>query len=133
VRIFERADDVWIEAALGIRGLTGEAAQAFAAQHRAIGIASGWALALDRGQPVGVGAVAIERGWAGLHGIYVAKAARRSGLARGISQGLLAFAQARGARRAWLQVEQTNAAALPLYADLGFRTAYAYHHRMRPR
>jgi ribosomal protein S18 acetylase RimI-like enzyme len=133
VRFLTQPDEAWIEAAVAIRGLSGEPAQVFAAQHRAIGIASVWALALNEGQPAGVGAVAIERGWAGLHGIYVAKSARRSGLARRISQGLMGFAHAQGARRAWLQVEQTNAAALPLYASLGFRTAYAYHHRIRQR
>jgi ribosomal protein S18 acetylase RimI-like enzyme len=66
-----------------------------------------------------------------LLGIYVAKFARRRGLARRVSQALLAYASIRGATRAWLQVEQANAAALPLYAALGFRTAYAYHHRIR--
>lgn len=133
VSILDRPDDAWIEAAAGIRALDGSALETFAAQHRAVGVVSGWALALDQGRPAGVGVVAVERGWAGLHGIYVAKAARRLGLARHISLALLAFAHAKGARRAWLQVEQTNAAALPLYAALGFRTAYAYHYRVRPK
>jgi ribosomal protein S18 acetylase RimI-like enzyme len=80
--------------------------------------------------PVAVGVVAIERGWAGLHGIHVAKSVRRQGLARKLSEDLLGFAYARGARRAWLQVAQGNAAALLLYESLGFHTAYGYHHRV---
>lgn len=131
LRLFDRPERAWIAAALKVRGLTGEAAEVFALQHQAVGIDAAWALIADGDQPAAVGVVAIERGWAGLLGIYAAKHARRRGLARRISQGLLSHAQGRGATQAWLQVEQANAAALPLYAELGFRTAYAYHHRMR--
>jgi ribosomal protein S18 acetylase RimI-like enzyme len=130
VRIAD-APGAWIGAAAEIRGLSGEAAEVFALQHRAVAIDAGWALLTEDGRPAAVGVTAIERGWAGLLGIYVAKFARRRGLARRVSQALLAYASIRGATRAWLQVEQANAAALPLYAALGFRTAYAYHHRIR--
>jgi ribosomal protein S18 acetylase RimI-like enzyme len=37
----------------------------------------------------------------------------------------------RGATRAYLQVEETAAAALSLYASAGFETRYAYHYRSR--
>lgn len=133
VRILARPDGPWIEAAVAVRGLSGEAATVFAAQHQAIGIETRWALVMLADTPVAMGIVAIERGWAGLHGIYVAKTARRRGLARRISGALLGCAHAKGAGRAWLQVEQANAAALPLYTGLGFETAYAYHHRVRSR
>lgn len=123
-------NDAWIDAAASIRGLTGDEAAIFAMQHRAVAIDSAWMLIKMNGRPAGVGVVAIERGWAGLHGIYVAKDVRGRGLARKLSQDLLGFSYARGARRAWLQVAQTNAAALPLYHSLGFRTAYSYHHRV---
>jgi ribosomal protein S18 acetylase RimI-like enzyme len=131
VRIFDRVDEGWIAAAIGVRGMTGEAAEVFALQHRAVGIEAGWAIITEAGRPAAVGVVAIEREWAGLLGIYTAKFARRRGLAWHISQGLMDYAHAKGAARAWLQVEQANAPALPLYAALGFRTAYAYHHRVR--
>jgi N-acetylglutamate synthase len=131
IRIFTAPDDAWIAAAGDIRGLRGEAAEVFALQHRAVAVDAAWALTMDGGRPAAVGVVAIERGWAGLLGIYVARFARRRGLARRISQGLLAHAHGVGASRAWLQVEQANVAALSLYAALGFRTVYAYHHRVR--
>ena len=117
--------------AVEIRGLTGEAAEVFALQHRAVAVDVGWALLTEDGRPAAVGVTAIERRWAGLLGIYVARFARRRGFARRVSQALLAHAHTKGAAHAWLQVEQANAAALPLYAALGFRTAYAYHHRVR--
>ena len=120
----------WIAAALELRGLCGEEAAVFAAQHRAVAVESIWASVLVEGRPVAVGVAAIERGWAGLHGIYAAKWVRRQGVARKLSEALLGFSYARGARRAWLQVAQSNAAALPLYRSLGFKTAYSYHHRI---
>lgn len=130
--VFDHASDAWIDAATRIRSLSGEEAVIFAAQHRAVAINSAWAMIEMNGHPVAVGIAAIERGWAGLHGIHVAKGVRRQGLARKISEVLLGFAHARGARRAWLQVAQANAAALPLYHGLGFRSAYSYHHRVGP-
>lgn len=130
VHIFGAASDAWIAAAIRVRGLSGEEAGVFAAQHRAVAIDSGWALIEAIGRPAAVGVVAIERGWAGLHGIHVAKGVRRQGLARKLSEVLLGFAYARGARRAWLQVAQANTAALPLYHSFGFRTVYSYHHRV---
>lgn len=130
VQIFARPERAWVEGAIAIRGFSGEASDVFAAQHHAVGVEGGWAIVTCADGPGAVGVVAIERGWAGLHGIYVAKSARRRGLALSLSEALLAYAFARGARRAWLQVEQRNTAALPLYAGLGFRTAYPYHHRV---
>jgi ribosomal protein S18 acetylase RimI-like enzyme len=65
-------------------------------------------------------------------GIYVAANARRRGYARQISETLIGFAHARGAKRTWLQVEQNNFRALPLYEGFGFQTAYEYHHRIQP-
>jgi GNAT superfamily N-acetyltransferase len=132
VHISSVANDAWIDAAIGIRGLSDEEALVFAAQHRAVAIDSGWALIETLGRPTAVGVVAIERGYAGLHGIHVAKGVRRQGLARKLSEFLLGFSYAHGARRAWLQVAQTNTAALPLYHSLGFRTVYSYHHRVEP-
>jgi ribosomal protein S18 acetylase RimI-like enzyme len=116
-----------------MRRLDKEATRILEAQHCAIGIESGWASLEHEGQAVAVGAVGIERGWAGLHGIYVADTARGRGFARRLSEALLAHASVKGAHRAWLQVEQTNAAAVSLYARLGFRTAYAYRYRAQAR
>jgi hypothetical protein len=38
----------------------------------------------------------------------------------------------RGARHGFLQVTQTNDAALPIYRRFGFATRYTYHYRARP-
>lgn len=132
VALATTASDAWIEAACSVRGYSGAEAAIFSAQHRAVAIASVWVLIRANGEPAAVGVAALERGWAGLHGIHVAKGARRRGLARKVSEALLGFSYKQGARRAWLQVAQANTAALPLYESLGFRTAYTYGHRVAP-
>ncbi len=132
IRFLEHAHDDWLAAARVMRGLTGEEAELFNLQHRAVGVEARWALFIDGNQTIAVGVVAIERQWAGLHGIYVAKNSRRKGVARALSEALIGTAYERGARQVWLQVEQGNGAAVPLYESLGFRTAYAYQHRVRP-
>lgn len=132
IHILERAEEKWLQAAQMLRGLTGEEASVFELQHWAVGVEARWAMFMEAEQVIGIGVVAIERQWAGLHGIHVAKSARRKGVARALSEALIGAAHALGAKRAWLQVEQANSAALSLYGELGFRTAYAYKHRVRP-
>jgi ribosomal protein S18 acetylase RimI-like enzyme len=65
--------------------------------------------------------------WAGLSSLHVTEGARRSGLARSLCTGLLAWAVERGATRAYVQVLADNAAAARLYESMGFGA----HHRSR--
>lgn len=65
--------------------------------------------------------------WAGLSAVHVAEGSRRSGLARSVCDGLLAWAAGRGATRAYVQVLADNDAATRLYESMGFRV----HHRSR--
>lgn len=86
-------------------------------------------LLLD-GEEAAFGLAVAERGWVGLYDIVVAPDRRGLGLGRRLVAGLLAWGQAQGAGRAYLQVRDGNAVALALYGSLGFRTAYAYRHRV---
>ncbi len=52
--------------------------------------------------------------------IVVARAGRRSGLARSLLAAHLARLSARGVSRLFLEVEEANAAALGLYREFGF-------------
>lgn len=132
IEVQGRVSDTWLAAALSIRGVVGEEREIFRMLHRAIAVETGWALARVDGRAVACGCVSVERGWSGLTGIYVHEDARRRGLARNVTEALMSWAHSRGARRMWLQVDQTNSAAITLYSSLGFRTSYTYHYRVAP-
>ncbi|MEW5809554.1 MAG: GNAT family N-acetyltransferase [Actinomycetota bacterium] len=79
-----------------------------------------------------VGRVAITEApdgtrWAGVSAVHVVEAARRQGLARRLCEGLLGWAGARGATRAYVQVVADNDGARRLYEQMGF----TLHHRSR--
>ena len=132
VEIFEQATEAWIEGALTLRGVSGDERDVFRAQHRAISVKAVWALARENGEAVACGCSTVERGWSGLTGIHVRKDARRRGLARKITEALMSWGASEGADRTWLQVDQKNSAAIPLYQSLGFRTDFVYHYRVQP-
>jgi ribosomal protein S18 acetylase RimI-like enzyme len=73
-----------------------------------------------------------HRELAGLFEIATHPAEQRRGHARRLILSALKWARQRGARRAWLQVETSNAAALALYRALGFAEVYRYHYRRPP-
>jgi len=85
------------------------------------------------GATAAIGACAVDGEWAGVFAMRTDPRRRRSGLARGVLGGLLAFAQRSGARHAYLQVEATNIAALALYRQAGFEEAYRYRYWSRSR
>jgi ribosomal-protein-alanine N-acetyltransferase len=57
-----------------------------------------------------------------VHNLAVPPERRRLGLGRRLMELALDWGRGRGARRAFLEVRPTNAAALALYGSLGFRT-----------
>lgn len=85
----------------------------------------------EKGQPVGFGLAVLERGAVGLYDLAVAPAHRGCGRGRALVQALLHWGAEAGATSAYLQVRAQNAPALGLYEGLGFKTAYAYHYRVR--
>lgn len=58
--------------------------------------------------------------WAGLSAVRVAEDRRRAGHARRLCAALLAWAAARGADRAYVQVLADNTGAIALYEQMGF-------------
>ena len=69
---------------------------------------------------------------AGLFEVATALEFRRKGNARALLLAALKWAAAKGAQKAWLQVEEANTAALELYSKLGFTPFYRYHYRVAP-
>jgi N-acetylglutamate synthase len=68
----------------------------------------------------------------GLFDLATAPAARRAGHATAVTSALLAWGVRGGARRAYLQVAETNLAARSLYERLGFGLAYRYVYAVGP-
>jgi ribosomal protein S18 acetylase RimI-like enzyme len=87
-------------------------------------------VAID-GQIVALGFATCLGSYVGLAQLHTAAPQRRRGWATLLIERLLGWAQAAGAKTAWLQVELDNPAALALYARLGFRSLYEYWYRER--
>ncbi|GJM12115.1 MAG: hypothetical protein DHS20C12_05180 [Pseudohongiella sp.] len=66
----------------------------------------------------------------GIFGIATAPDYRNQGHALKIVQSLLKWGMANAAKYAYLQVEESNHAAISLYEKLGFETAYSYWYRV---
>lgn len=124
-------DDGFAAVFVGAGGGEAEAAERLAALGRMPPPAVFARLEAD-GAPVAIGACAVEGEWAGLFAMRTIAGFRRRGLARRLAAVLLAQAARLGARRAYLQVEASNAAAIALYRGLGFETAYAYRYAVSP-
>lgn len=82
----------------------------------------------DADGPAAAGTASFSHGWAGIHGMRTALRCRGRGLA-GLLLGTLAQeAMARGLEHVFLQVHESNTAALALYRRGGFTTAWRYHY-----
>jgi GNAT superfamily N-acetyltransferase len=92
----------------------------------------GFVTTYDGDEPVGIGRVSIEGTWAGVTSVDVAPGRRRSGIGTVVMRELLAWAGDKGAVASYLQVRALNAAALRLYAALGYVTHHPYGYRVPP-
>lgn len=81
------------------------------------------------GEPVATAICVHDNDLAGLFEVATSSQWRRRGHGRDIVLAALKWAKLLGARRAWLQVEADNEAALGLYRSLGFDELYRYHYR----
>ena len=79
-------------------------------------------------QALAAGTASFSQEWASIHGMRTKPAARGQGHASQILRGLAAVAAQRGLKRVFLQVEETNTAALALYARASFQTVWRYHY-----
>lgn len=85
-----------------------------------------FALVRVAGEPAGTGYARVDRDWLYIACVGTRPGHRRRGLARAVSERLLAWGAGAGARHAVLQVETKNAAAQRLYEQLGFARRYVY-------
>ncbi len=92
---------------------------------------AGFAAVRQDGRIVGCGLGVVQDGWLGVFDVIVDGAARRQGHGERLMRGLMAWGQRMGADKAYLQVMQSNVAAVRLYEGLGFREAYSYWYRVK--
>lgn len=86
-------------------------------------------------QPAPLAAVArgaVAGGWLAVTAVTVDERYRRRGLATTVMAALGSWGRERGARSCLLQVVESNAPALALYARLGFTEHHRYHYRLGP-
>lgn len=84
------------------------------------------------GGPAAFGMSVVERGMAEIGAVMVDDRLRGRGLGRALVTGLMDWAASQGADQAYLQVDQTNTAAIGLYRSLGYRTIYSYDTLLAP-
>lgn len=85
---------------------------------------------LDRdGAPVSSALCVRDVDVVGLFNVATAEQVRGQGFGRRLIMSALRWAFARGARQAYLQVEEENQTAIRLYRSLGFSDAYRYVYR----
>jgi ribosomal protein S18 acetylase RimI-like enzyme len=92
---------------------------------------AGFAAVRQDGRIVGCGLDVVQDGWLGVFDVIVDGAARRQGHGERLMRGLMSWGQRVGADKAYLQVMQSNVAAVQLYEGLGFREAYSYWYRVK--
>jgi ribosomal protein S18 acetylase RimI-like enzyme len=92
---------------------------------------AGFAAVRQDGRIVGCGLGVVQDGWLGVFDVIVDGAARRQGHGERLMRGLMSWGQRVGADKAYLQVMQSNVAAVQLYEGLGFREAYSYWYRVK--
>ena len=89
-----------------------------------------FATMLIAGEPIAYGMAVAERGMAEIGSIMVDSGHRGRGLGRRLVCGLMGWARTMACASAYLQVDQTNAVAIGLYASLGYRRLYGYETRI---
>ena len=129
VQVAEHPDEDWLTRWLDVK-------TSAPVDHRRAAALVGGARALyltarDGYGPVGVIRAALVDDWVALACLAVDVRARRRGVGRALTRAALAEAVARGARQAFLQVEESNEPAIEMYAGLGFAPAERYHYRQR--
>ncbi|MFD0741823.1 GNAT family N-acetyltransferase [Phytohabitans flavus] len=132
VELTRTPSDAWLAITAERKGSLPEAARHILTAVRQVRFAhmygeSGDLLAAGRGTITGDGH------WLGLALVEVVPEARRGGLAQDVVGALARWAAETGASRAFLQVEERNAAAVALYAKLGFTTHHSYLTREAPK
>ena len=83
------------------------------------------------GKIVSCASAAIERGHALIQNVVTDPSARRMGYGEMVCSFLMNEAAQKGVHTAYLQVVQSNTAAVKLYEKLGYKKIYTYHYMIK--
>jgi GNAT superfamily N-acetyltransferase len=122
----------WIDAVGDLRGSPGAHRAAHFARIDGMPLPKCPMVVRENGAIVATGLAILEDDCTGLFDIITAAHAQRRGHAKTVVASLLRRAWELGARHAYLQVQEENAAARRLYAQFGFAQQYLYWYRGRP-
>ena len=128
VELVDASADAFVDAVAALRGSPDAQREAHRERLRHSALDARHAVALLDGAPVAAGKSAREADVVGIFDVVTAESLRGQGIATMLVARLLARAWERGARIAYLQVDEANAPALAVYRRLGFRTVYTYHY-----
>lgn len=120
----------WCSAFIDIRGLPRSRAEGLVASYRRLPTPPALALAYIDSVPVASGLGVLDGPWIGLFDIATRPELQRQGWAARMTDALIGWGHDRGARTAYLQVEEENRGAVALYSRLGFTREYVYHYRV---
>jgi N-acetylglutamate synthase len=129
-RVGATPDPAW----LGVLARTGGPRTVVEKELRLLGrvrLPSAYVTVYADAEPVAIGRAVAEDGWTGVFGMATTPSARRRGAARLVLAAIADWAREQDAPRLYLQVEQSNAAALRLYAAAGFIELATYHYRVQ--
>ncbi|RAK69128.1 GNAT family N-acetyltransferase [Phenylobacterium kunshanense] len=124
-RVLDRPDEAWAAVFLGEGFDPADGAHRVAALSRSPGAVYG--AAGEGGLTQAVGVASFGQGWAGIHGMRTAPAARGRGHAGAILAALGRAMRARGIGRVFLQVEEGNPARR-IYRRAGFAPVWTYRY-----
>lgn len=129
VEVSETFDESWFQAYCTFAEEDANGIATRRAILQRISVTTGFVTLAIQNEPAAVGLGVVEAGWLGIFCMGTSSAFRRRGAARAILRTLTLWAQLYDANQAYLQVMESNTAARPLYASLGFETLYHYHYR----
>ena len=130
VSVAPQADEAWLAVARATSG------QPVHVEHEAgllrrVQLPSAYVTVMSGREPIAIGRAVADDGWTGVFGMATAPQARRRGAARLALAAIEGWANEQCAPRRYLQVEQSNTAAIRLYEASGFTEIATYHYRIK--
>lgn len=131
--VFSQEPSGWLPVYFALEGLTDPRRQElFRKMVSKVLAETVYCTVLQDGKAVACASAASEQGYALLQNVIVHPDYRGKGFGEKTCRAVIRKAREQGVRYAYLQVVQTNGAAMNLYRKLGFRKVYSYRYLKQP-